>query len=50
MELSYADKWIGDFEMPADPGEMSFYVTARINILPPKKQRWIEVISIRLRH
>jgi Lon protease-like protein len=47
--LSFADKWIGDFTMPTDAQEMSFYIAARLNIIPPKKQRLVEMTSSRLR-
>jgi Lon protease-like protein len=47
--LSFADKWIGDFPMPTDAQEMSFYIAARLNIQPLKKQRLIEMTSARLR-
>lgn len=47
--LSFADRWIADFEMPADPAALSFSIASRLNIVSPLKQRLLEMTSIRAR-
>jgi ATP-dependent Lon protease len=47
--LAFADRWIGEFEMPAGPKDMSYFVAARLNISLPMKQRLLEMTSIRMR-
>jgi uncharacterized protein len=47
MLLSFANRWIVDFDMPAEPDVLSHYVATRLNVLPARKQRLVEMTTAR---
>jgi Lon protease-like protein len=47
--ISFADRWIGDFDLPSDPAAMSFFVAGRLNLSSQGKQHLLETVSARQR-